>query len=57
VSKIFDKLKGAERERQAKVSEQIEELRSRIAAERISEETVLARGGEERRALDLARER
>ena len=30
MSKIFDKLKASERERQARTSEQIEELRSRI---------------------------
>jgi hypothetical protein len=43
MSKLFDKLKGAERER--------------IEREKSGEEVALARGGEERRALDLARER
>ena len=61
MSKLIEKLKHAELERQAKAGigpgDSTEEIRSRIEYEKTVEEGAQARAGEERRGLDLARER
>lgn len=69
MSKLIEKMKSAERERERPERDRIsrpgaaspqdskEELVSKIEAEKIQEETALARSGDAQRGLDLARER
>ena len=61
MSKLIDKMKSAERERQARLGigpqDAVEDLQGRIESERNQEEAAEARVGEEKRGLDLARER